>query len=73
MAAQGQLRVQSDSGADDVCSVDAESHNVGTNTRLRWTILPGNDHLIVLNRRWQKLNLEPHALEHYPRHRDIRY
>jgi hypothetical protein len=45
---------------------DTESHNVGTNTRLRWTIRPGNDLFIVWNRGWQKLNLEPHELSLVP-------
>ncbi len=34
---------------------DSESHNLGTNTRLRWTIRPGNDLFIVWNRSWQRL------------------
>jgi hypothetical protein len=45
---------------------DTESQNVGTNTRLRWTIRPGNDLFIVWNRGWQKLNLEPHQLSLLP-------
>lgn len=45
---------------------DTESYNVGTNTRLRWTIKPGNDLFIVWNRGWQKLNLEPHELTLIP-------
>ena len=36
---------------------DTESQNVGTNTRLRWTIKPGNDLFIVWNRGWQRLIL----------------
>jgi len=39
---------------------DTESHNVGINTRLRWTIRPGNDLFIVWNRGWQKVVLDPH-------------
>ena len=38
---------------------DTESQNVGTNTRLRWTIKPGNDLFIVWNRGWQRLILNP--------------
>lgn len=38
---------------------DTESENVGTNTRLRWTIKPGNDLFIVWNRSWQKLLMRP--------------
>ncbi len=38
---------------------DTESQKVGTNTRLRWTIRPGNDLFIVWNRGWQKLALRP--------------
>jgi hypothetical protein len=38
---------------------DTESQNVGTNTRLRWTIKPGNDLFIVWNRGWQRLILSP--------------
>jgi hypothetical protein len=34
---------------------DSESHNLGMNTRLRWTIRPGNDLFIVWNRAWQRL------------------
>lgn len=34
---------------------DSESQNLGTNTRLRWTIRPGNDLFIVWNRSWQRL------------------
>ncbi len=32
---------------------DNQSQNVGTNTRLRWTIKPGNDLFVVWNRGWQ--------------------
>jgi len=45
---------------------DTESQNVGTNTRLRWTIRPGNDLFIVWNRGWQKANLDPHELSLLP-------
>lgn len=45
---------------------DTESQNVGTNTRLRWTIRPGNDLFLVWNRGWQKLNLDPHELHLVP-------
>ena len=38
---------------------DTESQNLGTNTRLRWTIKPGNDLFIVWNRGWQRLVLSP--------------
>jgi uncharacterized protein DUF5916 len=38
---------------------DTESQNVGTNTRLRWTIKPGNDLFIVWNRGWQRLVTRP--------------
>lgn len=38
---------------------DTESQNVGSNTRLRWTIKPGNDLFIVWNRSWQKLLTRP--------------
>ena len=38
---------------------DTESQNVGTNTRLRWTIKPGKDLFIVWNRGWQRLVLSP--------------
>jgi hypothetical protein len=34
---------------------DSESQNLGMNTRLRWTIKPGNDLFIVWNRGWQRL------------------
>jgi hypothetical protein len=39
---------------------DTESQNIGTNTRLRWTIKPGDDLFIVWNRGWQRLILSPH-------------
>jgi hypothetical protein len=38
---------------------DTTSQNVGTNTRLRWTIKPGNDLFIVWNRGWQRLITDP--------------
>jgi len=38
---------------------DTDSHNVGTNTRLRWTIRPGNDLFVVWNHGWQQLLTEP--------------
>ncbi len=31
---------------------DSESRNLGTNTRLRWTIRPGNDVYVVWNHNW---------------------
>lgn len=39
---------------------DSESHNVGNNMRLRWTIQPGNELFIVWNRGWKRLLLSPH-------------
>jgi hypothetical protein len=45
---------------------DTESQNVGTNTRLRWTIKPGRDLFVVWNRGWQKLILSPHDLNLAP-------
>ena len=45
---------------------DTESQNVGTNTRLRWTIRPGRDLFVVWNRGWQKLNLDPNELRLVP-------
>ena len=38
---------------------ETRSQNVGTNTRLRWTIKPGNDLFIGWNRGWQRLVLSP--------------
>ncbi|HET8668622.1 MAG TPA: DUF5916 domain-containing protein [Terriglobales bacterium] len=38
---------------------DTESQNVGTNTRLRWTIKPGNDLFVVWNHGWQRLITSP--------------
>ena len=32
---------------------DSESRNLGTNTRLRWTIRPGTDLFVVWNHDWQ--------------------
>jgi len=40
---------------------DTASQNVGTNTRLRWTIRPGNDLFIVWNRGWQRIVTDPHV------------
>ena len=34
---------------------DSESRNLGTNSRLRWTIKPGRDLFLVWNRGWQRL------------------
>jgi hypothetical protein len=45
---------------------DTESQNFGTNTRLRWTIEPGNDLFIVWNRGWQRLITDPHQLSLIP-------
>lgn len=33
---------------------DSESRNLGTNTRLRWTIRPGNDLYVVWNHGWEE-------------------
>jgi len=33
---------------------DSESRNLGANTRLRWTLRPGNDLFAVWNRGWQR-------------------
>lgn len=38
---------------------DTDSQNLGSNTRLRWTIRPGNDLFVVWNRGWQRLVLAP--------------
>jgi hypothetical protein len=38
---------------------DTESQNLGANTRLRWTIRPGNDLFVTWNRGWQRLILSP--------------
>jgi hypothetical protein len=45
---------------------DTESRNVDTNTRLRWTVRPGNDIFLVWNRGWQKLVRDPHELNLVP-------
>jgi len=45
---------------------DSESQNLGTNTRLRWTIKLGNDLFIVWNRGWQRLILTPRDLSLVP-------
>jgi len=37
---------------------DNQSHNVGANTRLRWTIRPGDDLFVVWNRGWQRVIAE---------------
>jgi hypothetical protein len=33
---------------------DSESRNLGLNTRLRWTVFPGTDLFLVVNRGWQR-------------------
>lgn len=38
---------------------DNESSAVGANTRLRWTLKPGNDVFVVWNRGWKRLILSP--------------
>ena len=43
-----------------------DSQNLGSNTRLRWTIRPGNDLFIVWNRGWQRLILAPRDLSLVP-------
>ena len=45
---------------------DTESQNLGSNTRLRWTMRPGNDLFIVWNRGWKKLILNPRELNLIP-------
>jgi hypothetical protein len=45
---------------------DTESQNIGTNTRLRWTIKPGNDFFIVWNRGWHRLILSPQDISILP-------
>jgi Domain of unknown function (DUF5916) len=41
---------------------DTESRSIGSNTRLRWTVKPGNDLFIVWNRGWKRLILSPQEL-----------
>jgi hypothetical protein len=36
---------------------DSESRNLGSNTRLRWTLKPGRDLFVVWNRGWRRLAL----------------
>jgi hypothetical protein len=38
---------------------DTESRNVGSNTRLRWTIRPGNDLFVVWNHGWHQMLQRP--------------
>ena len=45
---------------------DTESQDLGANTRLRWTMRPGNDLFIVWNRGWKKLILNPRELNLIP-------
>ena len=45
---------------------DSESLNLGANTRLRWTIKPGNDLFVVWNRGWQRLIPTPRDLSLIP-------
>jgi hypothetical protein len=45
---------------------DSVSHNIGNNTRLRWTLKPGNDIFVVWNRGWKRLLLSPDDLRLAP-------
>lgn len=45
---------------------DTESQNLGANTRLRWTLKPGNDLFIIWNRAWERLILNPRELTFIP-------
>ena len=45
---------------------DTEAQNLGTNTRLRWTLKPGNDLFIVWNRGWRHLLTSPRDLTLVP-------
>jgi hypothetical protein len=45
---------------------DNTSQNVGTNTRLRWTIRPGNELFIIWNRGWQRIIRDPNDLNLAP-------
>jgi hypothetical protein len=45
---------------------DTDSQNVGTNSRLRWTIRPGDDLFIVWNHGWQRVFRDPHDLNLVP-------
>jgi len=40
---------------------DTGSQNIWNNTRLRWTVRPGNDLFIVWNRGWQRIVTDPHV------------
>jgi len=40
---------------------DTESQNIGTNTRLRWTIKPGNRFIRGVERGWQRIVTDPHV------------
>lgn len=45
---------------------DTETQNLGTNTRLRWTLKPGNDLFIVWNRSWKRLVSDPREVDLVP-------
>lgn len=55
------LRLEPESCAVELRTVRHGSQNIGTNTRLRWTIKPGNDLFIVWNRGWQRIVTDPHV------------
>ena len=57
MSPKGRVQLEAD--------IDTESQNVGTNTRLRWTVKPGKD-FIVWNRGWQRLILSPNETSIVP-------
>jgi hypothetical protein len=44
---------------------DSDSANLGQNTRLRWTLKPGNDLFIVWNRGWRRLFLSPRERDEF--------
>ena len=39
---------------------DTSSSSFGSNSRLRWTIAPGNDFFVIWNKNWQKITPSPH-------------
>jgi hypothetical protein len=45
---------------------DSDTQNVGTNTRLRWIVKPGNDVFLVWNRGWQRIVRSPDELAIVP-------
>jgi len=66
LAASRRVRLTPNLVLTSYVQYDTQSQNIGTNTRFRWTIKPGNDLFIVWNRGWQRQILSPHDVRIVP-------